>query len=67
MSDENNIVKYIDLGWENGWTKTPEIVKRCQHLGHTPVRENHDPTWHGLDNYVRCDICKYFYHYDSSG
>ena len=54
------------LGWANGWLEVPEIVRRCNEQGHTHsyVDRTHG---RGLDNEVRCDICGYVYHYDSSG
>ena len=59
--------KVIDLGWSNGWGKNvPEIVTKCIKLEHTPTETNLDQTHHGLDTEVRCDICGYVYHYDSS-
>jgi len=60
----NDTVK--NLGWANSWSEDPEIVKKCRALGHKVSDRNLDPTWHGLDNEVRCDICGYVYHYDSS-
>jgi len=65
MSDKNNPA-VVNLGWENGWSETPEIVKRCKALGHKPQCVNQDPTHHGLKHEVRCDICGYVYWYDSS-
>jgi hypothetical protein len=58
---------YIDLGWANGWAEDPEIVKACAKAGHKPRDANRDPTGHGLHNVTICDICRYIYHYDSSG
>ncbi len=51
------------LGWANDWTKTPEVVKKCWELRHQPTRNDIGPPYRGLDNVVKCDICKYVYHY----
>jgi len=57
----------VALGWANGWNDDPQIVKDCKAKKH-PFRErNLDPSMHGLDHLVWCDICGYEYHYDSSG
>ena len=58
---------YVDLGWANGWAEDPAIVKACEKAGHKTTTINRDPSWHGLHNEVRCGICRYVYHYDSSG
>ena len=57
--------KVRDLGWANGWNVTPEIVKKCRKLKHTKSDVDHS-RMRGLDHEVRCDICGYVYHYDSS-
>ena len=60
--------KVINLGWANSWgSNEPEIVKKCKELNHKTIYINHDLSMHGLDNEVRCDICGYVYHHDSSG
>ena len=49
------------LGWANGWKETPEIVKECNAQKHK-TREG------GIGNClheVTCDICGYYYKYDS--
>lgn len=56
-----------DFGWANGWHEDPELVKQCQLTGHKTIEINKDPTHHGLETEVRCDICGYVYRYDSSG
>jgi hypothetical protein len=66
MNTEPEKPKVIDLGWSNGWQARPEIVKSCELAGHKLQSTNLDPTHHGLDTMVRCDICGYVYHYDSS-
>jgi len=57
----------VNLGWANGWKEDPAIVKRCRELGHDPMHNNLDRSMHGLNTEVRCDVCGYVYHYDSSG
>lgn len=61
----SNPKHYNDLGWANGWKEEPEIVRECQKQGHETRQISHD--WYGLHNECICDICKYIYHYDSSG
>jgi hypothetical protein len=65
--------KVVNLGWENGWSVTPQIVKDCKAWGHQLHERNLDPSMQrccprpdGLNHEVRCDICGYVYHYDSS-
>jgi len=57
----------IALGWANGWTDEPQIVKDCKAENHPFKERNLDPTMHGFDHLVWCNICGYEYHYDSSG
>ena len=54
-----------NLGWANGWNETPEIVVKCQELGHqkSSIDRSHG---RGADNEVRCNTCGYVFHYDSS-
>jgi len=59
------LTEYIDLGWANGWGENPEIVKECKKAGHKKNDICYDS--YGLHNKVVCHICKYIYHYDSSG
>ena len=55
--------KVEDLGWGNGWAKTPEIVEKCRELGHDWLETNiGNCLWE-----ARCDICGYKLKYDSSG
>jgi hypothetical protein len=54
--------KYLD--WANGWSESPEEVIKCKELGHKT--NNHSYSHRGLHNTVSCDICKYYYNYDSS-
>jgi len=56
----------IALGWANGWTDEPQIVKDCKAENHPFKERNLDPTMHGFDHLVWCNICGYEYHYDSS-
>ncbi len=65
MSEIKSVVK--NLGWANDWSEKPDIVKKCHELKHKRIDINHDPSMHGLHHEVRCDICGYVYHYDSSG
>lgn len=48
----------VDLGWGNGWSKTPEIVEKCQH---DPTDVTIGPCVHQ----VTCIKCGYTYRYDS--
>lgn len=57
--------KVRDLGWGNGWKQTPEIVKNCRKLKHRVSDIDHSGM-RGTDHEVRCDVCGYVYHYDSS-
>lgn len=57
-NNQVKIEKPLYLGWQNGWDKTPEIVKNCTHtifytknLGY---RE------------MNCKVCNYTYNVDSS-
>ena len=54
--------KYFD--WLNGWSKTPAEVERCEKLGHKKRDDLYSRS--GSRNLVRCDTCKYYYHYDCS-
>ena len=53
-----DLKEYKYFGYENGWTKTPNEVKKCDHKKET----HHD--FHGK-NTVICHECKFYYHYDS--
>ena len=55
---------FKSLGWENAWNKTPQELIDCKKLNHTRRRYAHDRR--GFENTVQCDICKYYYKYDSS-
>lgn len=60
--------KVQNLGWANGWSKTPEIVNKCKALGHR-LSDNSDAPgvpYKCFNHTVRCDICGYYYKYDSS-
>jgi hypothetical protein len=56
---------YKFLGWANGWSENPEELEKCHHFSH-PYREISYSN-RGLDHTVWCDICKFYYKYDSSG
>ena len=53
-----------DLGYANGWTETPEEVKRCGELLHSEQRWSRNAgrcvTEYG------CSVCDYKYKVDSS-
>lgn len=55
---------FKSLGWENAWDKTPQELIDCKKLNHLRRRYTHDRR--GFENTVQCDICKYYYKYDSS-
>jgi hypothetical protein len=55
---------FKSLGWENAWDRTPQELIDCKKLNHTRRRYAHDRR--GFENTVQCDICKYYYKYDSS-
>jgi hypothetical protein len=57
-----------NLGWANGWSETPEIVKKCRELNHDVSDKSDAPgvPYKCFTNTVRCDICGYYYKYDSS-
>ena len=47
-----------DLGWGNGWSETPEIIKNCLHA-------TSDTTLRPGVHRVVCRECGYTYLYDS--
>ena len=49
-----------NLGYVNGWRKTPDIVKKCNHELKKIDLTGRCHTEH------RCEICGYFYRVDSS-
>lgn len=63
---EKPVVK--DLGWANGWQKTPTIVLECRKAGHKVSDKSDAPgvPYACYSSTVRCDICGYVYHVDSS-
>jgi len=67
LNEPKEPMAYLDFGWANGWAKEPEMVIACKKAGHKTIKINRDPSWHGFHTEVRCDICHYIYHYDSSG
>ena len=42
----------IALGWANGWTDEPQIVKDCKAENHPFKERNLDPTMHGFDHLI---------------
>ena len=66
MMENEPVIK--DLGWANGWYKTPDIVKKCRELGHHRIDRSDAPgvPYKCFNHTVRCDICGYFFKYDSS-
>lgn len=58
---------FKDLGWVNGWSETPEIVKKCRELNHdTTDTDEGRIKYRGYDTVTRCATCGYKYHCDSS-
>lgn len=51
-----------DLGYANGWGDTPEIVQKCNQLGH---KQYEKPVGRYLHE-CGCGACHYFYLVDSS-
>ncbi len=60
--------KVQNLGFANGWQETPDIVKKCRELGHDRQNKSDAPgvPYRCFVHSVQCDICGYFYKYDSS-
>ncbi len=59
-----------DLGWVNGWSKTPEIVQSCRDLREEYVDDDHALELSGVNRGVQrvtCDTCGYTYQIDSGG
>lgn len=56
------------LGWANGWSDDPEIVKECKAKGHEVSDESDAPgvRYKCFVHTVRCYECGYQYKYDSS-
>lgn len=50
-----------DLSYANGWKETPEIVKKCEKLGH---KKEFKTIGRCLTEYY-CHICDYKYKIDS--
>ena len=56
-----------DGEWVDEWPpRIPDEVQQCKALGHRTQERNLDPTQHGYDTLVFCDVCGYEYHVDSS-
>ena len=51
------------LGWANGWNKDPAIYTHCKELRHQRQHYKIDNCQH-MDT---CEICGYWFKYDSSG
>lgn len=51
-----------NLGWANGWDKTPDVVEHCHRQGHKVKSEETGRCTHRY----HCDICGYAYMVDSS-
>jgi transposase-like protein len=51
-----------DLGYANGWRKTPEEIEKCRELKHNI---DYDMIGKSLTKYT-CKICQYNYKVDSS-
>jgi hypothetical protein len=60
--------KVIDLGWANGWDKEPEIRQKCIDLGHkcSDVSDASGVPYKCFSHTVTCEICGYYFKYDSS-
>ena len=52
-----------NLGYMNGWSKTPDVVEKCKELGH---REEPKEIGRCLNEYW-CEECGYKYTIDSGG
>lgn len=59
------ILGYSYLGWANNWDENPKEVKNCKELKH--IINDFSQLRSGAHHTVSCDICKYYYNYDSSG
>ncbi len=65
MSEHNTAAVWQskDLGYANGWSETPEIIKECE-------KQHHKQYSHNVGNCLTeygCGACKYSYMVDSSG
>lgn len=58
---ENEIVRYVNLGYVNGWKETPKIVSVCR--GKVHPRE-YEGAGRCVER-VRCAVCGYEYFIDS--
>ena len=52
-----------NLGYANGWKDTPEIVKKCEEMGH----KQYHRVVGNCDHEYGCVECGYSYSVDSSG
>jgi hypothetical protein len=55
---------YKFLGWENGWNSPIPELDVCHEAKHK--RRFSSKGNRGHENTVSCDICKYYFKYDSS-
>jgi hypothetical protein len=65
-NEKDRDVAFRDYGWENGWSKVPEAVEKCQQAKHITSNIDIGPPFRGINHMVTCPICKIRYHYDSS-
>ena len=57
---------FTNLGWANGWKEDPEIIEKCNKLGHKVGVEKHEREISIFTHEVTCAVCRYRYKYDSS-
>jgi hypothetical protein len=59
--------KLVYLDWANGWSKTPEIRRKCLNLGHncSDVSDAPGVPYKCSDHTVTCEICGYYFKYNS--
>ena len=56
--------EYKFLGWANSWNRLQPELRPCKEAKHE--RRYFFQGKKGLNNTVACDICRYYYKYDSS-
>jgi hypothetical protein len=59
---KNNSNGTVDLGDANGWKNTPDIIEKCNKLGHKKSYSNIGKSYEE----IKCGICGYVYRVDSS-
>ena len=62
MNENEENVRFVDLGWVNGWRKTPKVVSVCRGKGHDTQRSNEGR----CVEKISCPVCGYVYRVDSS-